>query len=477
VSTIFLVARRDYFAYVGAWGFWATLLLGPLLVAALMFGPLVLARAEPPRPLAILADRAADAALVEGAFASEARDQARADLRAYLGATAPETISPALAAFDAAAERAAAINAARAVVAARAPRALRAFPALPPRYLIVAPPAPDIEGVKPYLAGQRTLPDGRALYGALYVRRADNTPAIEYWSANLSHQEPLVIARQAIELQMRREALAQHGVGAAEADRLEALRPITQQFDPRPSAGAGRITFRQRMPFYAALALAFVLWSAVFSTANMLLSSVLEEKSNKILDTLLTSVTPLQLLLGKLLAVAAVSATLFLFWGALGGALLNAAATRMSGAILGEIAAGFLDPNLIAAFAVGFAAGYIMYGAAFLALGALCESTQEAQTLLGPIALVLALPMTLLAPALDNPNAPIIESASWVPLFTPFLLLVRAPAGLSAVTIAGQGALMLASIAVVLWLASRVFHAGVVNEASLAGWRRKRRPA
>lgn len=477
MSQVFLVARRDYFAYVGAWGFWATLILGPLLVAALMFGPLLLARAEPPRPLAILADRASDAALVESAFVAEARDEARSELSTYLGAAAPDAMAPALAAFDAAADRDAAINAARAVVAVRAPRAMQAFPALSPRYMIVAPPATDIDGVKPFLDGQRALPDGRPLYGALYVRRTSGEPAIEYWSANLSHQEPLVIARQTMQLQMRREALALHGVGAAEADRLEALRPATQQFDPRPSAGAGRITLRQRMPLYAALALAFVLWSAVFSTANMLLSSVLEEKSNKILDTLLTSVTPLQLLLGKLTAVAAVSATLFLFWGALGGVLLHAAATRMSGEILGQIAAGFLDPHLIAAFVVGFAAGYLMYGAAFLALGALCESTQEAQTLLGPIALVLALPMTLLAPALDNPNAPIIEAASWAPPFTPFLLLVRAPAGLSAITIAGQGALMLASIAVVLVLAARVFHAGVVNEASLSGWLRKRRRA
>lgn len=477
MSPILLVARRDYAAYVGAWGFWLSLILGPLIVVALLFGPLLLARAQPPRLLAIVAERQSDAALVESAFATLARDRARRELQTYLNAAAPQLAQAALVAFDAAGDRAAAIEAARTIVATRAPQAMRAFPALTPRYVVVAAPAPSIDALRPFLDRRNDVQDGRSLYGALSLRRGRNGPAIEYWSVNLSDQEPLAIARQAMQLQMQREALAARGVDAAEADRLQSLEPTTQQFDPRPSAGAGHVTLRQRAPFYAALALAFVLWSAVFSTANMLLSGVLEEKSNKILDTLLTAVSPLQLLIGKLLAVAAVSATLFLFWGALGGFVLNATATRMSGAALGEIAAGFLDPHLLAAFLVGFLAGYVMYGAIFLALGALCESIQEAQTLLGPVALVLAMPMMLVAPALDNPNAPIIEAASWVPLFTPFLLLIRAPTGLSALTIAGQGALMLAAIVIVLVLASRVFHAGVVNEASLAGVLRKPRKA
>lgn len=472
MGAIFLVARRDYLAYVGAWGFWLSLLAGPLVIASLVVGPLFLARAEPPRLLTVLADRPADAAIVTQAFADNARYRARGDIASYLDATAPSQKADVLAAFDGAPDTRTAIAAARNVVAARAPQALRAFPSPSPRYIVISTPASAIDGVRPYLDGRRTLPDGRVLYGALNIRRSDGAPDIEYWSTNLSHQEPSVIAREALSAAMRREALARHGVDGAEFDRLGALQPLIQQFDPRPGAPQGRITLRQRAPFYAALLLSFVLWSVVFSTANMLLSGVIEEKSNKILDTLLTSVTPLQLLIGKLLAVAGVSATLFLFWGGLGGILLNVAAIHMSNSILGQVAAGFLDPQLLAAFAVGFLTGYLMYGAVFLALGALCESIQDAQTLLGFITMVMAVPMMLIAPALDNPNAPIVEAASWVPLFTPFLMLMRAPAGLSWIEIVGQGAVMVAALAVVLVLASRVFHAGVVNQLSLV--RRKR---
>lgn len=472
MSPVLLVARRDYFAYIGAWGFWLSLITAPLVLAVLLFAPILLARAEPPRVLTIVAERASDAEAVKAAFAENALRDARGEINAYLGATAPSLQAPALAAFDAAPSRDAAIAAARAVVAEHAaPNALAAFPSPSPRYLIADAPAPDIQALRPYLDGARPLEDGRTLYGALNLRRdAADAPLIEYWSTALNHDEPTNVAHRALRLEMQREALAAQGLPPGEAERLQAFDPAIVQFDPRSSNGEG-VTLRDRAPSYAALALAFVLWSIVFSVANMLLNGVIEEKSNKILDTLLTSVTPMQMLIGKLLGVAAVSATLFLFWGALGGTLLTMAAERASDNIFGQVAAAFLDPRLLAAFFVGFVAGYLMYGAIFLALGSLCESVQEAQTLLGPVALVLAIPMMLITPALDNPNAPIIEAASWIPLFTPFLMLIRAPAGLSWIEIAGQGALMSTSVIAILYLASRVFRAGVVDQISMSSWR------
>jgi ABC-2 type transport system permease protein len=469
MNRIMLVARRDFLAYVGSWGFWLSLLTAPLIIAALIFGPLLLARAEPPRTIAVLADRAEDAEAVRAAFVDLARREARGEIGAYLRAAAPALTQEALAAFDAAPSREAAIAITRNLVAERAPNALPAFPAPHPRYLLTDPPSPSIEALRPYLDGQRTLGDGRSLYGALVIKRTEAaTPRIEYWSVNLNQVEASDIARSALRLEMQRDALVASGLERAEADRLNGFAPEVAQYDPRPGAGDEQVTLRDRAPFFAALALAFILWSVVFSVANMLLTGVIEEKSNKILDTLLTSVTPLEMLIGKLLGVAAVSATLFLFWGALGGGLLTMAANNMSQSIVGQVASAFLEPRLLVAFAIGFVAGYLMYGAIFLALGSLCDSMQEAQTLLGPVALVLALPMMLITPAIDNPNAPIIETASWIPLFTPFLLLIRAPSGLSWTEIAGQGALTVFTLALVVLIAARIFRAGVSNQTSVS---------
>ena len=111
------------------------------------------------RVLAIIAERSTDADAVRAAFAANALRDARGDIAAYLSATAPSAQAPAIAAFDAAPNRAAAIAAARQVVAERAPNALTAFPSALPRYQLVDPPASRIEDMRPYLDGTRMLPD------------------------------------------------------------------------------------------------------------------------------------------------------------------------------------------------------------------------------------------------------------------------------------------------------------------------------
>lgn len=240
-STVLLVARRDYFAYIGAWGFWLSLITAPFIVAVLLFAPVLLARAEPPRVLAVLAEQQGDADLVVQSFRDQARRDARREIEAYVAAAAPMAAQDALAAFDAEADRAAAIRAAREMVQARAPNAMRAFPQPSPRYSIADAPADSIEALRPYLDGQRALPDGRSLYGALNLRRDEaGAPRIEYWSTNLSHDEPSNIARSALRLAMQREALAAQGLAASEADRIDAFDPAIAQFDPRPSGGEGR---------------------------------------------------------------------------------------------------------------------------------------------------------------------------------------------------------------------------------------------
>src|SRR5262249_30622991 len=161
-----------------------------------------------------------DAEAVNAAFSAMALRESRAEIHAYLDATAPNIEGAALQAYDAAPNRTAAITAARNVVATQAPSALGAFPRLAPRYEIAPSPSQNIEALRPYLAGSRALPDGRALYGALNIPRDHGAPVIQFWSVNLSQDEPSSVAADAMRLVMRREALAQSGVSAAQADQL-----------------------------------------------------------------------------------------------------------------------------------------------------------------------------------------------------------------------------------------------------------------
>jgi ABC-2 type transport system permease protein len=463
LRNIYLVARREYLAYIGAWGFWLSLVTTPLLLLAMVFAPTVLRRAEPTRLIAVIADHAEDAAAVRAAFDQDSRDTARAALWAYAQRAAPARAAQALAAFDNDRQTTRAAESARAALGA----AGAAFRPPAPRYRFVEAPARDLRGLAPYLTGARTI-QSAPLFAALRIAGEGGNTKLQYWSTNLTDAEAAERARAALQERMRSEALAAHGLGPQDVSRIESLGPAFAQFDPR-AAQAGAVTSSDRAPFVAAIVLAFVLWSAVIGVANMLLTGVIEEKSNKILDALLTSLTPLQILCGKLLGVALVSATLFLVWGVFAAAAFSGG--DVGGAAAG-VAAAALSPSLALTFLACFAAGYLLYGGVFLGLGSLCDSLQEAQSLLGPVFLLLTGPILLLGPAFSNPKAPMIEAASWIPLFAPFVIMMRAPAS-GAAELAGPIAVLVLSVMVVVTLAARVFRAGVSHEWSFADLRRR----
>ena len=413
---ILLVARREYLAYVGAWGFWLSLITTPLLLAVMIGAPILLRQAEPERRIAVIAEPA-DVAALERAFSDQSEGAVGA------------------------------------------------------RYRIVRTPETDPKALATALTGQ----GDDALFGALVVRRTASGVDLQYWSANLTDRAPLQKAKAAIGESMRRSVLASRGVAETDIAWIQKLAPKVSQFDPRAAPGAGEVSAKDRAPMVAALLAAFLLWTAVFSIANMLLSGVIEEKSSRVLDTLLTSASPVQILAGKLLGVASLSVTLFGVWGLAGAALAPLAASSASPSAL-EAFRSVANPQLLGLFAVCFLAGYLMFGALFLAIGSLCESMQEAQTLLGPVILVLIMPVLTFAPAFENPASPVVRIASWIPLFTPFLTPLRAAAGLDPVEAAGLVAVMGAAIVLILIGAGRVFQAGVSGAATAADIRKRFAP-
>ena len=123
------------------------------------------------------------------------------------------------------------------------------------------------------------------------------------------------------------------------------------------------------------------------------------------------------------------SATLLVVWG--GMALLGTFGVQQVAASadlpIAEILAAVLDPGLLLPALGYFIIGYLMYGAVFLAIGSLCETLQDAQTLMSPMMLIMMVPLFLVMMAIDSPDSPIVAIASWVPLWTPFIMLARLP--------------------------------------------------
>jgi len=99
----------------------------------------------------------------------------------------------------------------------------------------------------------------------------------------------------------------------------------------------------------------------------------------------------------------------------------------------------------------------------FLAVGSLCETPQEAQTLMSPIIFVLMAPLIGILAAMDNPSSTFVSTMAWMPFFTPFMMLARLPSNPPLWEIVAAVALMVGTALAVLFLAARVFRAGVLG--------------
>ena len=112
--------------------------------------------------------------------------------------------------------------------------------------------------------------------------------------------------------------------------------------------------------------------------------------------------------------------------------------------------------------------GYLMYAVLFAAIGAFCETPRDAQTLMGPIMMVLVVPIIVMQMALQTPNAPVVQILSWIPFFTPFLMLARLHADPPMIEIIGTMAGMFVTALFMVWVAGRAFRAGALSDIKLS---------
>ena len=133
--------------------------------------------------------------------------------------------------------------------------------------------------------------------------------------------------------------------------------------------------------------------------------------------------------------------------------------------VVGVAAGGML--GYFIAYAVG---GYLMYAVLFAAIGAFCETPRDAQTLMGPIMMVLTVPILVMVLAAQTPDSPVVQILSWIPFFTPFLMSARAPSEPPMIEVVGTMAGMFAFALLMVWIAGRAFRAGALSDVKLS-WR------
>jgi ABC-2 type transport system permease protein len=186
-----------------------------------------------------------------------------------------------------------------------------------------------------------------------------------------------------------------------------------------------------------------------------LLQGVVEEKMQRIAEVLLGSVTPFQLMLGKIVGMVGVSLTLAAVY--LGGAYSSAHQYGF---------AEYLPAGLMAWFVLYLVLAVMLYGSLFIAVGAACTDMRETQNLLWPVMLLATLPMFFLGPVLREPNSTLAQGLSFFPPATPMLMLVRqaVPPGIPWWQPALGTVLVLATTALCIWAAGRIFRVGILMQ-------------
>lgn len=335
-----------------------------------------------------------------------------------------------------------------------------------------------LAALKPYLVGERRITvDGKQalLFAALLVqpgaldpatrderRAAAGEPAIQYWSTNLTVDNLPNLIRDTLNRDVRQRLYRARGVDATTVNEIEATSVRLGTFDPGKAAGEETVSSADRIIRYAPLAFVYLLWISIFSIMQMLLNNTIEEKSNRIAEVLLSSVTPHEIMMGKLLGIAVIGLTMVGVW--LASAVAGLQLYQGPGADgFRQVLDAVTTSGLVPTFLLCFMLGYLIYAGLFLSVGALCNDIKDAQNLQGVMMLIMFVPFLTMTAINRDPHGALATVMTWIPLYTPFTLMNRAAADPPLAELIGATLLMVATAMLLLWSAGRIFRMGLLH--------------
>jgi len=245
--------------------------------------------------------------------------------------------------------------------------------------------------------------------------------------------------------------------------------------------------------------LAVLVYLSLFLYGVQVMRGVIEEKSNRIIEVIISSVKPFQLMMGKIIGIGMVGLTQFLLWIILTGGLVfgatklinketvEQAAMQQAGPGMNTVSQtpasglgfGILQhlesvnvTEIIVCFFLFFLSGYLLYSAIFAAVGSAVDSETEANQFTMPITMPLLLTYVLsFGVIINDPNGPIATWLSFIPFTSPIAMLVRIPFGVPTWQIAVSLALLVSTFLLVTWLAAKIYRVGILIYGKKANWK------
>ena len=258
---------------------------------------------------------------------------------------------------------------------------------------------------------------------------------------------------------------------------------------------------------YTAIGLvcAFLIYFFIFLYGVQVMRGVMEEKTSRIVEVILSSVKPFQLMMGKIVGIALVGLTQFLLWVVLTGTLYSvASATILKNVEMNQIqqkeqvikvsadinvSAMHKNPDkdeitklwndfktvdvtaILFCFLFYFLAGYLMYSALFAAVGAAVDSEADTQQFMMPITVPLILSFVVAQSVIQDPNSPMAFWFSIIPFTSPIVMMVRLPFGVPPWELALSMSLLIIGFISTTWIAGRIYRTGILMYGKKVTWK------
>ncbi len=360
---------------------------------------------------------------------------------------------------------------------------------------------PEKKGLQTTFIPPTNLEEAKTSYknlgadGVLYIPEAESGSltftegAIEYYSesglsVNIKSYLQKSLEKQLEKLKLKRMGIDPLAIESAKTNISINTLEISEDGEKKTSselnAGIGFVS-------------GLMIYMFIFVYGAMVMRGVIEEKSSRIVEVIISSVKPFQLMFGKIIGVAATGLTQFLLWIVLTFILISiaqftiipteydptAVAAGADVAAYGgnekimafmNLIANINYPLIIGCFIFYFLGGYLLYSALFASIGAAVDNESDTQQFMLPVTIPLILSFMVGTSVVENPDGPIAFWFSIIPFTSPIVMMVRIPLGVPVWELALSMVMLIAGFIGTTYLASRIYRVGILMYGKKVSW-------
>ena len=322
------------------------------------------------------------------------------------------------------------------------------------------------------------------IYGVLYIPKniqeiqffSDETPSINFVE-NLTNQLENAIFYQ----NLQNQNISLESITSAK----EKINIDLQNFSGEKSS---KLANWLKLIFGGASGYLLMMFIVVYG--NMIMRSVIEEKTSRIIEIIVSSVKPIQLMLGKIIGTSLVGITQFILWLVIGGFLMvfltnvfgvtpsntiSPAEIQQNGQIMQQILLEFFKfpiMKLVGCFFIYFIGGYLLYSSMYATIGSVVDNETDTQQFIFPVLMPLMLAIYVgFFTVIEDPHGSISVLFSYIPLTSPVVMLMRIPFGVSWWEILISVTLLYLTFFIILWFAAKIYRVGILMYGKKASYK------